>query len=282
MNYSKDFSDLRAAFNHAISLHQAGELEGAEQIYRKILAVKNNHADTLHLLGVIEYQKNNPGEAIKLIRKAININPGFAEYHNNLGNALLSINKHNKAINEYRKVLELDPGHTGAYLNLGNALSDSGQDHDAINVYKHLISLAPDYVSAYHNLGHIYRNRNMSKEAIDCFRRAVAREPDRDDLWISFAFTLCGYRFDGYDPDIYSDLLACFDKSFIDYQDLQNAAISILKKTGQYSAFIQHFDSENTAPDILTLENRESITRDSLFLELLRCIAWLNHYIVLD
>ena len=36
--------------------HQAGRLQAAEQIYRQILAVEPNHADAIHLLGVIAHQ----------------------------------------------------------------------------------------------------------------------------------------------------------------------------------------------------------------------------------
>ena len=37
----------------AIQHHQAGRLQAAEQIYRQILQVEPNHADAIHLLGVI-------------------------------------------------------------------------------------------------------------------------------------------------------------------------------------------------------------------------------------
>ena len=40
----------------AIQHHQAGRLQAAEQIYRQILAVEPNHADAIHLLGVIAHQ----------------------------------------------------------------------------------------------------------------------------------------------------------------------------------------------------------------------------------
>ena len=40
----------------AVQHHQAGRLQAAEQIYRQILAVEPNHADAIHLLGVIAHQ----------------------------------------------------------------------------------------------------------------------------------------------------------------------------------------------------------------------------------
>jgi hypothetical protein len=40
--------------------HQAGSLAEAEVYYRQILAATPGHADALHLLGVIDYQRGWP------------------------------------------------------------------------------------------------------------------------------------------------------------------------------------------------------------------------------
>ena len=44
-----------------------------------------DHADALHLLGVLAFQTGHIGAAIDLIGRAIAINPAVAEYHSNLG-----------------------------------------------------------------------------------------------------------------------------------------------------------------------------------------------------
>ena len=41
----------------AIELHQQGRLIEAGTVYQEILAEKPNHADALHLSGVIEHQR---------------------------------------------------------------------------------------------------------------------------------------------------------------------------------------------------------------------------------
>ena len=47
--------DLRSTCD-CLQHHQAGRLELAEEIYRRILAVEPNHPDALHLLGVVAHQ----------------------------------------------------------------------------------------------------------------------------------------------------------------------------------------------------------------------------------
>ena len=57
----------------AIQHHQAGRLQAAEQIYRQILAVEPNHADAIHLLGVIAHQVGKHEVAVEYIGRAIGL-----------------------------------------------------------------------------------------------------------------------------------------------------------------------------------------------------------------
>ena len=76
---------IEQAMQIAIGHHQAGRLAEAEAIYRQILAQSPDHADALHLLGVLACQTGHTDAAIDLIGRAIAINPAVAEYHSNLG-----------------------------------------------------------------------------------------------------------------------------------------------------------------------------------------------------
>src|ERR1700685_2838764 len=93
------------AMQLAVRNHQAGKLAEAEEIYRRILSQHPNHSDAVHLLGVICYQNARSDAAIELIRRAIAINPGIAQYHNNLGNALRDKGLSNEAIAAYRNAV---------------------------------------------------------------------------------------------------------------------------------------------------------------------------------
>ena len=50
----------------AIQHHQAGRLQAAEDIYRKILAAQPNHGDAWHLLGLIASQTGRPQAALEI------------------------------------------------------------------------------------------------------------------------------------------------------------------------------------------------------------------------
>src|SRR5262245_49646494 len=65
--------ELASAFRQAKTLHQAGRLAEAEKIYGQILKVQPNHVDSLHLLGVIHYQRGNHTAAVRQIDRSLKV-----------------------------------------------------------------------------------------------------------------------------------------------------------------------------------------------------------------
>ncbi len=75
------FKDL---MQRALKFHTIGDIEAAEELYRKILSVEENNADAYHYLGVIASQTGNKEQAIDLINHAIVLNPNLNEAKDNL------------------------------------------------------------------------------------------------------------------------------------------------------------------------------------------------------
>jgi tetratricopeptide (TPR) repeat protein len=127
---------ISEAFSIASQHHQAGRLQVAEQIYRQILAVDPNHADSLHLLGVIASQVGKHDVAVEYIGRAIRLQGNEAFFHNNLGEAYRALRRTAEAIACYRRTLELTPDSAEVHHNLGNALKDQGKPDEAVACYR--------------------------------------------------------------------------------------------------------------------------------------------------
>ncbi len=82
--------DRRAdqAAEQAARLHRAGDLAGADRLYREALALRPDHADGLHGLGVLALGRGQSGQAIAFIGRAVAVRPEVAVYYLNLGLAL--------------------------------------------------------------------------------------------------------------------------------------------------------------------------------------------------
>ena len=72
-------------FAEGLALHQAGRLAEAEQLYFRVLAVRPDHFDSLHLLGVIFHQRGDHAEAVRRINLALKLNPNHSPALNNRG-----------------------------------------------------------------------------------------------------------------------------------------------------------------------------------------------------
>src|SRR5271168_2890469 len=92
---------VRAGFAH----HQAGRLDRAEALYRKALIKAPDHADALHLLGVVAYQCGRIGPAIQLIERALPALPALPDAHLNYGNALQAAGRLVEAADSYRRAI---------------------------------------------------------------------------------------------------------------------------------------------------------------------------------
>ena len=82
-------SDYDAAYAHAV----AGRITESEALCREILATIPDHAETLHLLGVIAAKRGDGPTAIELFNRALASKPDFAKAHSNLGAVLLEIGR---------------------------------------------------------------------------------------------------------------------------------------------------------------------------------------------
>ena len=110
-------------------------------------------------------------------RRALALNPAFAEAHRNLGLCLLKEGKHEEAISCSRRALELHPAFAEAHFDMGVAFRNKEMLDEAVHSYRRALELKPDYAAAYHNLGNALRGQLKLDEAAGCYRRALEAEP---------------------------------------------------------------------------------------------------------
>jgi predicted O-linked N-acetylglucosamine transferase (SPINDLY family) len=121
--------------------HRAGDLDGAEGAYRKVLADNPEDSDALNLLGAVAQQRGRTDEAIGLLEYALSLDPTNANAYVNLGVALRSAERPEAAVEMYRQSLAIAPRGREALSNLAIVLVDLGKKEGAIEVYRSLHAL---------------------------------------------------------------------------------------------------------------------------------------------
>lgn len=111
---AEDPEILRKTLEEAVALHQAGDLSGAIERYRRFL------------------------EAV----------PDTPQVRSNLGAAYAGVGRFSEAIQQYTLALESDPHHPGILFNLGVSYYKSAQLERAIEVFDSLLEIDPEHRNA--------------------------------------------------------------------------------------------------------------------------------------
>jgi tetratricopeptide (TPR) repeat protein len=189
---------LSSPYDEAVEAYQARRFNVAQMLVEQILAVLPEHADALHLHGLLALVSDQPEAARKRVERAIEIHPqpifyntlyaiqlrlgdfagavhsmrsglaldpGFAALHYNMGLTLQYEERLEEATISYRRVLELDPANSPAHNNLGLALKDLGAFDEAEAHYRRAITLAPTNLVAHNNLGNFLLTAGRFEEA---------------------------------------------------------------------------------------------------------------------
>lgn len=209
--------DIAGLSARAQAMHCQGHLAEAQAIYQKILKKRPNHFEALYMLGVCERQSGNFVAAVRLLRRAllidprspevhselglaleaaqqldealacfdklIGLKPDFAEAHYNRGNILLALGRFDQAIASFGNTTSIDPNHVSAWNNRGNALLQLGKFEQCFASYSTALTLKPTHVSALINRGTILLRLKQAQQAMADFDLALALSPDQVVAW---------------------------------------------------------------------------------------------------
>ncbi|HYV39603.1 MAG TPA: tetratricopeptide repeat protein [Gemmataceae bacterium] len=236
-------STVAEALANAVRLHQAGELQRAEAIYRQILQADPAHADALHCLGVVAYQVGNLSSAIELMRQSVTLAPFNDGFHCNLGLAYQAAGRLDEAIASFQQSVHLRPESAQAHNNLGNALANQGKLEDAAACYLQSMRLQPEAADACNNLAVVRQKQGRLAEAVDLFWSALRLNPDSADTRhnLATAFLVLGKT---------AEAVEQFQKALElrpDYAEAHSSMATALQRLGL------HEDAESHARQALLL-----------------------------
>jgi protein O-mannosyl-transferase len=163
-----------------IDLH-AGRLDDAIANYRSSIDIDPTFADSHDNLGIALARQGRFAEAAPEFRAAIAINPLDREIHNNLGVADTHLGNFAEALSEFSRALAIDPSYADAETNWGNALVQMGRPADAVAHYARASELQPNNAEAHLNWGVALARQGRMDDAAEQFRRVLAIDPANAD-----------------------------------------------------------------------------------------------------
>jgi tetratricopeptide (TPR) repeat protein len=163
------------AHANLLSLYgRVGNLQKAEEQYRAVMALNPDQFPKAHYdYGVLLMTKGEYKEAEEAFRRAIRINPSYAQAHNNLGHLLERGGKLPEAMAEYRKSMESMPGYRQAHFNLGRILVNQGNYQEGIEQLSKTLTPVDESTPAYlYALGAAYGRAGDRQNALRYLHQA--------------------------------------------------------------------------------------------------------------
>ncbi|HZA02603.1 MAG TPA: tetratricopeptide repeat protein, partial [Hyphomicrobiaceae bacterium] len=128
----------------ALAHLQSGRLKDAERIVKDVLRASPGHFDALHALAIIRGQQRQTNEAVKLLAKAVQVEPSSAPAHYNLGSALMILKRFDEAAVAFERAVTLRPDAAHAHESLGRARQALGRLDEAAASYENAVRLDPN------------------------------------------------------------------------------------------------------------------------------------------
>ncbi|MCK4809470.1 MAG: fused MFS/spermidine synthase [Candidatus Omnitrophica bacterium] len=150
----------------------------AINFYKKALKINPDYAEGYSNIGAALARQDKLDEAVLEYTKALEINPDFAEANYSMGNILLLQGKVKQAESYFKKVLEVDPKYAEVYFSLGNIFLEQKNFDKAIEHYAKAIRIESGFAQAYNNLGRALLGQGRIEGAIECYRQALKIKPD--------------------------------------------------------------------------------------------------------
>jgi tetratricopeptide (TPR) repeat protein len=157
-------SDLHSALG--ILRRAAGNAAGAEQDYRRALALDPQAQEPVKRLFELEDSRGKIETLVPILRTALSLNGDSAFHHNWLALVCERTGRQEEAEQEYRSALHSDPEHVVALVNLGSLLARRRDVDEAVPLFRRALGRDPRSLEARVGLGAALGIQGKTEEAI--------------------------------------------------------------------------------------------------------------------
>ncbi|UFS72416.1 tetratricopeptide repeat protein [Geomonas sp. RF6] len=169
---------------------ERGDLFQAHEFFRRAVVLQPGVPELHNNLGVLRHDLGENVEALSCYDEALRLAPRYGEALSNRANALRALGRSVEAVLGYREAIACAPDNPEFYYNLGNALRAEGEWEEAVEAYHHLLALDPAHLWGWVNLCGSHMALGRGDAAIHAGRRAVRLSPESPDAHWNLALAL--------------------------------------------------------------------------------------------
>ncbi len=229
----------------ALDLHD-NRIPEAERALRAYLKEDPFDVAAIRLLAEVAARIGRFRDSETLLRRALDLAPGFGAARANLATVLYRQNRPVEAIAELDRLLDddLDPDSLGPANLKAAALGRIGEFEEALGLYEAILKDAPNQPRVWMSYAHTLKTVGRGGEGISAYRRALDLNPHLGEVWWSLA-NLKTYRFSDDDVAAMQKALETPSLSDADRLHLDFALGKALEDRKDHAASFAHYAAGN-------------------------------------
>jgi tetratricopeptide (TPR) repeat protein len=221
-----------------------GRIPVAEALLREHLRQHPTDVAAIRMLAEVGARLGRYGDAEKLLRRCLELAPGFLAARHNLAVVLQKQAKLEAALAEVDLLLAAD-AHNPGYRNLAASMAARlGDMPRAIGIYGEVLRDYPRQPKIWMSYGHTLKTAGKLDDSIAAYRRSLELAPHLGEVWWSLA-NLKTFRFTADDVATMRRQLAREDLDEEDRLHFNFALGKALEDAADYEASFHHYDVGN-------------------------------------
>jgi len=150
------------------------DLKGSQAILLELAKAYPNSPPVHYQLGIVELLLQQPEEAIKSLKRALQLNPDMQEAALLLAQTQMGVGDPDAAADVLQTILQRSPNNLRAQFQLARARTMQNRLDEALNLYRPLAAQEPKNAEVHYLIGLLQRQQNRTAEARASFEAALA------------------------------------------------------------------------------------------------------------
>jgi protein O-GlcNAc transferase len=177
-------AEIIGVLQRAVQAHNKGNLDEAEGLYRLVLKKDESNFTALNMLGILQGQRRNFGEATLFFERALQVNPRSAEACANLGHLYFQQGNLERAAATYARSLAIKPDFALAHSNYAGVLRSLGRAEEALSHCEKALAAQPNFVNALNNRANALFDLQRHQDALADYAKAISLAPTMPQAWL--------------------------------------------------------------------------------------------------
>jgi len=180
---TQDTKFVESILRSSIGAHQQGRLEDADRGYTEILARFPDHADALHLSGLVAFQRGALHDAKNCIERAIQLDAAVQLYHANLGRIAMAMEDYQAALDAWSVALALSNDAADIHSDMAGAFIELARPEEALSAADKALEIDANHALALLNRGLALSRLLRFGDAALSLQTSASLQPENPEVW---------------------------------------------------------------------------------------------------